>query len=39
VAAARRLLVRLWAMLRDGAEWRDQGPHHQDPPPREAVPA
>src|SRR5687767_12787399 len=34
VAAARRLLVRLWAMLRDGAEWHDEAP-----PAPEAVPA
>jgi transposase len=26
VALARRLLVRCWAMLRDGADWRDEGP-------------
>jgi transposase len=26
VAVARRLLVRLWAMLRDGTDWREPGP-------------
>ena len=36
VAVARRLLVRLWAMLRDGTEWRDPQPQA---PPAEAVPA
>ncbi len=26
VAVARRLLVKLWAMLRDGTEWKDPAP-------------
>ena len=37
VAVARRLLVRLWAMLRDGTQWREDGPRERRE--REAVPA
>jgi transposase len=34
VALARKLLVKLWAMLRDGTTWRDpDGPHPTPPPP------
>ena len=33
VALARKLLVKLWAMLRDGTTWRDpDGPHPTSPP-------
>jgi transposase len=38
VAVARRLLVRLWAMLRDGTDWRDDT-QWRDPQPAAAVPA
>ena len=33
VALARKLLVRCWAMLRDGTEWRDDPPAEPAPSP------
>lgn len=39
VAVARRLLVRLWAMLRDGTDWREQDPRQERRREGEAVPA
>jgi hypothetical protein len=33
VALARKLLVRCWAMLRDGTPWRDDTPEGAEPVP------